>query len=127
MVQCRLNFLVACAGFFLSVAHAGDLPVNAKSEIDQLLNRLGQSGCQFNRNGTWYSASEAKDHLNKKLDYVMGKNLIRSAEQFIEVAASKSSLSGQNYQVKCAAQAPMASSVWLNTALNELRGQARKP
>ena len=70
-------------------------------EIDHLFGYLEQSGCRFNRNGTWYTASEAADHLKKKHDYLVRRGLLSTTESFIELAASKSSTSGQPYLVEC--------------------------
>ncbi len=49
---------------------AAPLPPAARADVDALLTRLQSSGCEFNRNGSWYSGAEAKAHLLKKLDYL---------------------------------------------------------
>lgn len=90
-------------------------------EIKQLLVRLEASGCEFNRNGSWHSAAEAKAHLLRKLDYLQEKTTLTSTEQFITLAATGSSLTGQAYQVRCADAEPLASAAWLGKALTELR------
>ena len=43
----------------------------AKAEIDHLLDYLAKSGCEFNRNGSWYGSKEARDHLNDKYQYLL--------------------------------------------------------
>ncbi|MDR5753038.1 MULTISPECIES: DUF5329 family protein [unclassified Caballeronia] len=55
----------------------------------------------FNRNGTWYSGMEAKAHLLAKLHYLENRTTLTSTEQFIELAARKSSVSGKPYLVQC--------------------------
>lgn len=113
--------------FLLAVviaAHAASLPAQSRAEVDALLANLQASGCTFNRNGSWYSASEAQAHLMKKLEYLEDKGLVDSAEQFIERAASGSSLSGKPYLVKCGATPPVESRTWLSTQLKSLRNQA---
>ncbi len=100
---------------------AASLPPPARGEIEALLSQLAASGCQFKRNGSWHTAAEAQVHLRRKLDYLVDKGAVASAEQFIERAASKSSLSGQVYQVKCGSQAAVASGAWLHAALQRLR------
>ena len=97
-----------------------------RTEIDALLAKLQTSGCQFSRNGSWYSGSEAKDHLLRKLEYFEGKSGIQSTEQFIDLAASTSSSSGRPYQVKCGNEAPVESHLWLSRELTTLRGPAGK-
>lgn len=86
-----------------------------------MLSRLAASGCQFKRNGSWHSASEAQAHLRRKLDYLEGRGWVGNTEQFIERAATKSSLSGKPYQVQCNNAAPVPSSQWLHTELHALR------
>jgi hypothetical protein len=113
-----LALLVAgapCAGAELSAA--------SRSEIDALLDRLGASGCQFNRNGTWYGSAKAKSHLARKLDYLLDKKLVESPEQFIVLAGTKSSQSGEYYHVKCGNEAAVPSAIWLTEALRELRAK----
>lgn len=116
--------LLACLTLLTSFpALAKTLPDAAKTEINQLLNRLEQSNCQFNRNGNWYLASEAKTHLNKKLDYLASHGEVGTTEEFIQLAASKSSMSGKPYYVQCPGTAQTESSLWLGTQLKQLRGQ----
>ena len=109
-----------------SQLYAASLPPAARGEIESLLSRLAASGCQFKRNGSWHSAQEAQAHLRRKLDYLEDKEAVASTEQFIERAATKSSMSGKPYQVRCSKRAPMASSQWLRSELKALRAKAKK-
>jgi len=102
-------------------ASAAPLPPAARAEVDALLARLQSSGCEFNRNGSWYSGADAKAHLLKKLDYLEGKDLVKTAEQFIERGASASSVSGKPYLVRCAGKAPVESAKWLTAELQQVR------
>lgn len=97
-----------------------------KSEIYALMARLQGSGCQFNRNGTWYTGTEAKDHLLRKLEYIEGKSTVQSTEQFIELAASRSSLSSEPYQVKCAGNPQVESRLWLTEQLSIIRAPTKQ-
>ena len=101
------------------------VPASQRAEIYALMAALQTSACEFNRNDLWHNAADAKTHLLRKLDYLEGKNAVQSTEQFIELAASKSSLSGRAYQVKCAGAAPVDSKVWLNAQLKIIRSAAR--
>lgn len=105
----------------LALAHATPLTAPARADVEALLTRLQTSGCEFNRNGSWYAGAQARAHLLKKLDYLEGKDMVSTAEQFIERAASTSSMSGTPYLVRCAGQAPVASAVWLRAELQQLR------
>ncbi|HZX30912.1 MAG TPA: DUF5329 domain-containing protein [Rhodocyclaceae bacterium] len=96
-----------------------------RAEIHSLLDRLESSGCQFNRNGTWHTAPEAKAHLLTKLDYLDKRATVQSTEQFIDLAASKSSLSGTPYQVRCGNTAPVESKLWLTKELQAVRSPGK--
>ncbi len=109
------------------LAVAAPTPDNVRQEIEALLTRLQDSGCQFNRNGSWYSGSQARDHLLRKLDYLERATTVESTEQFIELAGSNSSRSGKAYQVRCGSDAPVKSSVWLTRQLVIIRAAAGKP
>lgn len=108
-------------------ALADPAPPSVRAEIDSLLGRLQTSGCQFNRNGSWYNAAEARTHLLRKLDYLEGKNLVRTTEQFIELAASKSSASGKPYRVRCGQAAALDSGPWLSSELKSIRAATARP
>lgn len=93
----------------------------AERETEQLIQALGRSGCQFERNGTWYEAAKAQEHLRKKLAYLRKRGLADTAELFIERAGSQSSLSGRPYRVRCGDAAATASAAWLQAKLVQLR------
>ena len=93
---------------------------HAKAEITGLMNKLANSGCQFQRNGDWHDAGQARAHLQRKYDYLLKQNLVDSSEQFIQRAASKSSVSGKPYRVKCGAL-ELDSAVWFDMQLQRLR------
>ncbi|GAB2867064.1 YfeK family protein [Pseudoduganella ginsengisoli] len=118
----RLAIAVLAAAFS-AAANATPTAAPVRAEIDALLNKLQSSGCQFNRNGSWYSGAEAKSHLLRKLEYFEDKGSVKNTEQFIELAASKSSSSGKPYQVKCGNAAAMPSQQWLNAELSAIRGR----
>jgi hypothetical protein len=124
-MRALLRFLLTSL-FATSVA-AAPLPPAARAEIDGLLSRLESSACEFGRSGSWYSASEAKSHLLRKLAWLEDKGLVQSTEQFIERAASKSSITGEPYLVRCANGAPVESNAWLRTQLKATRSTERAP
>jgi Family of unknown function (DUF5329) len=113
--------VTACA-LGMHDAQSAELSASGKREVEQLLSRLAASDCQFNRNGSWYTPTEARDHLNRKFQYALDKKLLSSAEDFISVIGSKSSSSGEAYAVKCGrATAPQPSADWLSSELRKLR------
>ena len=106
-------------------AIAAPLSPTARIEIDGLMSKLEASGCEFNRNGTWYSGTEAKSHLLRKLKYLEDKGIVQSTEQFIESAASTSSMTGQPYLVRCGNGVSIQSGTWLLSQLQAIRSSAQ--
>lgn len=100
-------------------------PPPAKVEIDYLLSYVETSGCSFYRNGTWYGGSDAKAHLRTKYEYMLARNLIGSAEDFIAKAATKSSMSGKPYRIRCGTGAEVESGPWLRDVLVRFRASQR--
>lgn len=117
---------VIALSLMCSLACAAPTAAPVRAEIDALLGKLQASGCQFNRNGSWYSAAEAKDHLLRKLAYFEDKGTVQTTEQFIDLAASKSSSSGKAYLVKCGNEPAAESQQWLTRQLPAIRGAAGK-
>ncbi|MBC7501880.1 MAG: DUF5329 family protein [Herminiimonas sp.] len=63
-------FLALLATIHISTTLAAEPSMATKLEVEQLLANLVASGCNFERNGTWYSATEARAHIEKKLQPV---------------------------------------------------------
>ena len=113
--------LFLLAGVVSAAATAAPLSPAARAEVDALLARLEASGCEFNRNGTWHKAAEVRPHLLRKLKYLEDRGAVQTAEQFIELAASGSSMTGEPYLVKCGNAAAVRSATWLSSQLQAMR------
>jgi hypothetical protein len=113
------SVLLFCASLTSASAQAQD----AGTEISQLLDVLGTSQCEFYRNGTWYSGADAEAHLQKKYAYLHRKGLAETPEEFIDNGGTKSSVSGEAYQVKCDDAAPEPSAQWLREQLHLMRSR----
>ena len=104
---------------------AGGSPVPASEaprELAALLALLRASPCRFERNGRWYDGEKAAAHLQRKLDYAVGRGqALGSTELFIDMAATRSSFSGRPYRVQCGEAAPMPAATWFMARLRELR------
>jgi hypothetical protein len=105
---------------FLTVASAAP-PVIAQTEINYLLGFVESSGCEFYRNGSWYDSKRAQAHLRDKYQMLAAADQINTAEDFIEKAATKSSLSGRPYQVRCRGREAVTSKQWLRDVLGRFR------
>ncbi|MFZ2753906.1 MAG: DUF5329 domain-containing protein [Lysobacteraceae bacterium] len=118
------RFAAASAVIVLSLAAAAATAAptaKAQHEIDALIAGLGSSGCEFERNGSWHDAKTARAHLQKKYDYLRKRDMTDTAELFIERAASKSSMSGKAYRVRCPGKAAEPSERWFRQRLQTLR------
>lgn len=103
----------------LAVAAGTHAQVAPQAEVEFLITRIAHSGCQFVRNGSAHPAAEAAAHLRRKLN-AAPRGL--STEQFIEHVASKSSMTGAPYLIRCDGRDDEASAVWLRRALKERSG-----
>jgi len=122
----RLAVAVLASLLLAGVALAGPTPPAVRAEIDALLERLETSGCRFGRNQEWHAGADARTHLLRKLEYVEKIGTIRSTEQFVDVAATKSSLSGAPYAVQCGNAAAENSAPWLLAQLEKMRAASGK-
>jgi hypothetical protein len=93
----------------------------ARQEIAHLLDYVGQSGCQFNRNGSWHDSRAAREHLQEKYDYLQRRDLVPDTKAFIDRAASQSSMSGKSYLIRCGGRQEITSAQWLNAELERYR------
>lgn len=95
----------------------------AGREIGHLLDAVARSSCAFIRNGTAYPAAEAKAHLERKYSYL--RDRVKTAEDFIEHVASRSSTSGRPYLVRCQPGQDRQSAEWFRGELQTFRDRSR--
>jgi hypothetical protein len=62
-----------------------------------------------------YNGSDAKKHIQRKFEYYHGE--IKTAEDFVRLAATKSTMSGKYYKIHCSKSQPILSKTWLLTEL----------
>jgi Family of unknown function (DUF5329) len=115
--------LLAVLALFTSFSACAEVSANAKQEISYLFTHLKSSGCEFNRNGSWYKADAAANHLKQKYEYLLKKGYISTTEDFIARAASESSISHKAYIVKCEGT-ETKSATWFKDALTTYRKEA---
>lgn len=117
--------IAACSGILalsLPLAALATPGPAAQDEIDHLLSYVASSSCTFVRNGSEYPADRAREHLVDK--YRFAGSRIATAEQFIDYLATKSSLSGRPYHVRCGTQDAL-SGPWLTAELKRYRSAPR--
>jgi len=113
----KTAFCVLIALLLMPVATLAD---TKDDEIDYLISSVGKSGCTFIRNGKRYSGSDARAHLKSKRRH--NAHLINSAEDFIQKLASKSSMSGKPYLIRCVGEDQQTANEWFTEVLMKYRG-----
>lgn len=96
-----------------------DVSVNQVKEVNHLIGFIKNSHCTINRNGTDYPAEKGVEHIEKKYDYF--RDDIKSTEDFIEYAATMSTMSGKYYMVTCRGEATIKTQDWLLKELQRFR------
>ena len=86
----------------------------AVDEIAYLLDTIRHSSCTFVRNGKDYDGATAADHIAAKYEHFKAE--IRTTEDFIDRAATKSELTGEPYRLRCGGPTILAAD-WLRTTL----------
>lgn len=113
--------LALMVGLLLVPLARAEPPKSVQVEVSFLLGYIEGSGCLFYRNGSWHDSKAAQVHIRDKYKYLAARSQINSTEEFIEKAATKSSFTGQAYEVKCNGGMPVTSNLWLRDELARLR------
>ena len=69
------------------------------NQIQTLIVEVGESGCDFVRNGKQHSSEEGVEHITRKYEHF--RDEIDSIDVFIELTSTKSLFTGKRYQVSC--------------------------
>ena len=110
----RKLILEACC--LILLLFAGAVLADTTQEIGHLLDYVAKTDCKYDRNGTVHDGPEARDHMNRKYQYYRKK--VKTAEDFIKYSATRSTISGKEYKIRCPGADVTSSSEWL---LDELR------
>lgn len=113
---CRLTLLA-----LLPAVCAAQPSTSAQREIEALLRAVGASGCEFLRGGSTYAAAQAQVHLQNKYEYLATRGMLASTDDFIDKAATRSSMTGEPYAMRCGDASPQRSDEWLRARLRVLR------
>ncbi|QXX81036.1 DUF5329 domain-containing protein [Providencia sp. R33] len=109
--------LVLFLGIFVTT-QALALSPEEKARTESLLTELGkQQNLTFTRNGTEHNATDAESHLRLKLRKT--EKRLNTTEQFIDNVASKSSITGEIYQVKDAQGNVLPANQYLHDLLKD--------
>ena len=98
-------------------------PLTEDEKIDSLIKTVrGLKDATFIRNGREHDCDEAADHIARKRK--AGRKKIKTARDFIRLAASKSSASGDPYRIRFKDGTEKTSEAFLTEALDKLEGKA---
>ena len=117
----RTNYLAAVVLGLLCVAALADspAPMSEKQKIDALIATVKNlKDATFIRNGKEYDGDAAAKHMRDKLDYAGDK--IKTATDFIDQIASKSSVSGKPYLIKFKDGTEQTAGDFLKARLDEI-------
>jgi len=117
----RLRWLLVFCLFFASVSYAA--PLTEEQKIQAMIHSVEVlPGAHFIRNGNSYDGKAAADHLRSKRNYAGSR--IKTAEEFIQGIASRSSMSGLPYKVQFADGHTEDSEVYFHDELKRLETPA---
>jgi len=114
------SLIIVLLCVFAEATEAGE---SLEQTINYLLDYVVKSDATFIRNGQTHTPQEAVSHIKAKYEHF--KNEIKTPEDFIRLAASKSLLTGKPYLVRTPDGRETHLDVWLTDALKEYR--ASKP
>lgn len=101
-----------------AVASEGD---DLEATVAHLIDYVEQSDVQFKRNFTSHNAREAAEHMSNKYDYF--RDEIDTPEKFIELCATRSLMTGFEYQVVLVDGETRPAGQWLGEELQRYRTQ----
>lgn len=97
-----------------------------QQKIDYLIDSVGQlQGAQFVRNGSAYDAAKAVSHLRLKLRYAGER--VQTADDFIRLCATGSSMSGNPYLIRFADGHTEPSAQWMHERLAVYASSPTRP
>lgn len=103
-------------------AFATAAPLTEPQKIDALIHSIEiLPGAQFIRNGSAYDGKAAADHLRTKRNYAGDR--IKTAMDFIACCASKSSMSGEPYQIRYADGKTVNAADYFHAELKRIEAQ----
>jgi hypothetical protein len=119
----KIVLRLALVGIFMSIfAHISSAE-SLEQTIYYLLDYVGKSNATFIRNGEPHTPAEAVAHIKAKYDHF--KSEIKTPEDFIRRAASKSLQTGKPYLVRIPDGQEMHLDAWLTAALKHHRDQLK--
>lgn len=114
-----INSLILVGILFALMTTESFAAASYKIEINHLLNYIKNTKCLYERNGDQHSGVDAHKHISKKYEYY--KDDIQTAEDFIRLSATQSTVSGRKYHIICPDKKRVESGQWLLKELDRYR------
>lgn len=111
--------LITAFALLASMPVLADIPAQQRQEVNHLLSFVQTSKCIINRNGSDHQGPDAAKHMKKKYDYF--RDDIDNTEDFIRLSATKSTMSGKYYTVRCGDESEIKTQDWLLSELKSYR------
>ena len=105
----------------LSAAASAQDHATLNAEIEYLLARVADSGYVFVRNGDDHDGTDAAKHMRRKYEHFRDKGKIHSIDDFIELSATKSMITGKPYMVRMGDGSETPTATWLHDEINAYR------
>lgn len=118
---CKINVGWVAIVVLIALAFGASADEQDEREVAYLIDFVAHSGAVFVRNGSEHNAQNAADHLAMK--YQRAGRYAKTAEDFIDHLASKSSIKRKPYYIILADGTELTSHDWLYSALNDYRAQ----
>jgi len=115
----RFWITISLVAFLIIGIRCPVIAEDLETVIRYLLEYVRNSEVIFIRNNQDHTAHEAEDHMRKKYQHF--KDQVKTPEDFIKFAATKSLLSGRRYRVRLKNGKTILSQKWLEVALEEYR------
>jgi hypothetical protein len=98
--EMRRRLLLLSAPLLAAAAWGGDtMPPAERSRVDRLIQYVeSRTDVAFVRNGAAYSSKDAAAFLREKMGAMGGQ--VTTARQFIDLIATRSSMSGEPYTIR---------------------------
>lgn len=121
------SFLRGSVALFAGLVLAAQVLATPSSAEDRRIERLiaqvaVRADILFIRNGQVHDAQAAVDHL--RLKWRRGREAITTAEEFVTVLASRSSVSGKPYLIRFSDGREVTAQAWLMEELRRADAQA---
>lgn len=112
--------IVACVAVLAPGTRAA-AKENLEETVQYLLQVVEKSDLVFIRNGEKHSPTNAAAHMRKKYEHFRKKKKVKTPEDFIKLAGTKSLLSGKPYSVRMKNGKTVPCGKWLRDALERYR------